>query len=437
MTDKLKQSDFLGPPITAEYMPQYMGNAFYSNTKFPPFTTRSIMEMLYDARVVFGLGLIKGPLTCYGKFFIKCDDAILKQFIIDNLTRFWRNSVYRALKCIEWGYSCSEVTYRIHEGLIYFDNLRDIHAMDAKCLSHRGKVVGATIKGVQGSKTKKTIIAGPRCLWMVHGHDYNPYYGRSRLRGAYYPWFEKWTEGGFRDCRRLWFHKNAYDGGTMYYPPGSTPDTVVQAGGKYNKSNKDLAREIVEKKKTGGVLALPSIVTESGTIRQWEYVPPGVPPAPEGLLEYGDSLSDEILEGMEVPPEIASAQGTGAYAGRKVPQQSFFCGLQNILQGTVTQFDECSLNPMILMNFGYEASKAYEIIPYNLLEELAKIEAASEAPQPMLGEGDDPSLMDDPNAEPGLDPNSDPTTDDESGSSNGKPKKKASFNRLNHVNGKA
>ena len=132
----INPNQLLGSPLTADYLPEgYTGMFLFARNR-PPFSGTVIREMMSDPRVIFGLWLIKGPILSNSRFKIDCDDEKVTKYLIENVTRFWRNSAARALKSIEWGYSASEVLYRVVEGKIHFDILKDIHSLDTLSLIH-------------------------------------------------------------------------------------------------------------------------------------------------------------------------------------------------------------------------------------------------------------------------------------------------------------
>ena len=123
-------NQLLGKPLTADYMPHgYWGMFMFARNR-PVFSGSVIREMMSDPRVIFGLWLIKGPILSNARFKIETEDEELKKFLITNVTRFWRNSAARALKSVEWGFSASEVMYRVVDGQIHFDILKDLHSLD-------------------------------------------------------------------------------------------------------------------------------------------------------------------------------------------------------------------------------------------------------------------------------------------------------------------
>lgn len=345
---------------TAEYNP----SAYYSLYPYgfhrnrPPFTPMAIREMLVDPRISFGLRLIKGPLLSRTRFNVETKNEELKTYVEENLKRFWLAGAIDAMSCIEWGYCGSEVFYRIRNDKIQYSHLRVFEATDVRPVTLDGRIVGMTVQNIkdeQENPLQKLYLGAPKMLWTIHERRYHPIFGRSRLYPVHVVWNEIWSDGGFRDIRRLWFYKNAYEGGTMYHPPGQSR---LQNGQMV--SNKDLARELMEKKRSGGVLTLPSTATAEGA-RQWEYEPPKPNTVPTGLREYGEDLRYEILEAMGIPPEVIesqSSEGFGSSTGRAIPQEAYYSTLFEIAQSIVFDFVDQILTP--LTNF-YFANEEYDV----------------------------------------------------------------------------
>ena len=359
----VKASELLGNPMTGDYMPSGYQCIFLFARNRPPFGLTVISEMMADPRVIFGLWLVKGPILANSRFKIECKDKNVKEFLIKNVTRFWRNSAARALKAVEWRYSASEVMYRVVDGSIHFDTLKDLHSQDCACVTHQGRLVGFTVRNVPDPITQqgrnKIFLGTPKGFWHVHWRTHHPWYGLSRLYGAHIPWWEMWSDGGYRDIRRLWFHKNAFEGGIMYHPPG-----ITRTKDGLQISNKDLAREMIEKKRTGGTLTLPNTQGGEG-VRSWEYQTPQSNPVPAGLSEYGQSLKEELFEGMGIPPEVFqnATSGFGGMTGRQIPEEAFFAVLQEMVGWLISDADQQIFRHLVKLNFG---EVDYEIVPFGL-----------------------------------------------------------------------
>jgi len=381
--------------FTADYEPtgfvrNYMPSAPHHR---PVFTTWAIEQMLQDSRINFGLELIKGPIHAFTKFFseeeannpsvhkllvegnvqfpyvVKCDDAQVAEFVLSSFRRFWQTGAIKALSAIEWGFSGNEVIYKKGKigtrEVILYDNLRDLDAREIFCVTSRGGIVGFDIRP---NHTGSRYIGIPKGFWHVHARERNRFYGQSRLFGAYGPWWEIWGEGGARDIRRNWYYRNAFDGGEMRYPLGYTqmPD-----GSKV--ANRDLALEMLAKKRSGGYMVFPN--QDLNGKPAWEYIPPVASIEPQGLQSYLATLSDEELEGLGIPPEViqGGAAGLGSSSGREIPMIAYFSTLQKIVDFLIQDFSAQILDFIIPLNF--RKLPHYEItpvIPYKAFDDEMK-----------------------------------------------------------------
>jgi hypothetical protein len=186
----------------------------------------------------------------------------------------------------------------------------------------------------------------------------NVYYGISRLFHAYLPWIEKWHNGGYRDSRRVFFYKYAFNGGTMRHPQGSTPTLVDPVSGyAMQTANSEIARREMDYLRNGGTLTLPSTKDAMGNYL-WEYQPASVTPSPEGLMEYGRDLDQELWEGMGIPPEVAETPGDsmGSFGGRSVPMDAFNCILHSIYTDAMESFVKQIVHPLVVLQHGRDKS---------------------------------------------------------------------------------
>lgn len=348
-----------------EYIPDVFPIGYPYNRNRPLFSSFFIEEMLADPRLVYALWLLKGPILSNAKFEYQCSRTDIQQFMEDIMKRFWRNDACKALKAIEWGFQGAEVIRTVREGRITFDSLLDFHPRDIRVVTNYGQFSGVTVNNVpfcNMEKKKKIYLGGAKAFLHTHWREKHPWYGLSRFYGAFIPWWEIWTNGGFRDVRRLWFFKNAYEGGTMYHPPGSTKI------GNINVPNKVLADELITKKRAGGTLSLQSGIDGNGQ-PLWKYESPVGNPVPTGLLEYGKLLNDEELEGLGIPPEVIESggdQGFGSATGRQIPQTAFYAILQELIQALVSDIMRYIIRPDIALNFGEDEARKVEIIPMPL-----------------------------------------------------------------------
>ena len=353
-----------------DYVPNTGLNYYGYYHRRPIFTQWTIREMLVDPRVLFGLWLIKGPILSKAKFTVESESEEVKDFVVKSINNFWQRGASQALKAIEWGYSGSEVLYERDEdnGQIIYRGLKDFESYSVKVVTNKGRRVGILVDNyttVSMEAGKAVYVGGPKAFHHVQWRQYHPHYGRSRLVAAHIPWEETWAEGGYRDIRRLWFHKNAFEGGTMYHPNGSArlPNGTVV-------SYKDMAQEIIEKRRSGAVMTLPSDTDSKGN-KLWEYSEAKGNTIPAGLFDYGDSLRVEILEAMGIPYEVIESSGNegfGSSTGREIPQTAFYSILQEMMTDLICDFNEQVIKPGVQINaaLGLLPYATYNILPHPL-----------------------------------------------------------------------
>jgi hypothetical protein len=362
-------NDLLNTQVT-DYVPgTYWAQWGYTRNR-PLFNSYTIREMLIDPRVRFGLWIIKGHLMAKAKFKVESDTPEVQEFVESQIKRFWKQGITQALKAIEWGYSGAEVEYEQDEktGQIVYCKLNDFEPPSVKVVTNKGQRVGILVSNYQTinmAPGKAVYLGGPKAFHHVHWKEYNKHYGLSRLYAAHVPWNEIWSEGGYRDVRRLWFYKNAFEGGIMRHPQGT-----VQLPTGQIRSYQDIAQEMIEKKRAGAVLTLPSDTDQRGQPR-WNYEPARGNTIPAGLFEYGQSLRVEILEALGIPPEViesSGSQGFGSSSGRSIPEDAFYSVLYELLLNLLNDLVDQIIKPLVQINarLGLIPYDTFDAMPYPL-----------------------------------------------------------------------
>lgn len=353
----------------------------------PPFTAYRIRDMMRDPRIRFGLGLIKGPIHSETMFLTKAesqDPAVAQMvveleldfpYVIDSgdqeidtyiahvLTRFWSNGVMKALSAVEWGFSSMEVIYKQDaDGLLDYQDVRLLPHGAVRTCTLGDRICGVVVDRAASHNMitnpavrdddhtpGESYIGIPKAFYHIHQRERNPIYGESRLYNCYAPWWEIWSRGGSRDIRRTWFFTHAYDGGTMYYKPGSTRISDGQV-----KQNQDIALELLRTLRTGGYRVFPNEIDPNTSRPYWVYEPPSGNATPTGMMEYHYSLTSEELEGMGIPPEVveSSGGGLGASSGRKIPEQAFRSTLRQSADFLIYDFDKQVLDALLYFRYG-------------------------------------------------------------------------------------
>jgi hypothetical protein len=225
---------------------------------------------------------------------------------------------------------------------------------------------------------------------IVHHPQSGQWFGWTVLAAAFSPWWDKHGSGGALDVRRLFMTKDGYRGTRIYYPSGTS--TVQQPDGSIKQiPNHEIAMQIVETIRTGGVFALPSEVDSSGTPR-WKVEESQVSNNPAHILQYPKELDAEILNAMGIADDVLKSEATGSWAGKAVPQQATYCILEQWLSDLVCDVDRV-LEKIVEINFG--PGHQYEITTRPLADQmLAQQNGASssiDAKQAAASRESDPS----------------------------------------------
>lgn len=398
MSDEAVANYLLDETVTAGYEPgtQFVGVSYFTAmARYPAFNLAVVREMLVDPRIRFGFELLWGPILTKGRYSVTADNPAISEFVTQMMDRYLNVGIKLALKSLYYGYSVNEVKYELRNGLVQLKEFKYLRPADCRplCYLSNGEFAAAAVRMERGNN--RIILGGPKVLWTTHEPNEHPWYGISRLYHAYLPWIEKWHDGGFRDCRRLYFYKYAYDGGIMRHPAGSTnvyeDPTTGQA---YSKPNHELARNMVDNLRTGGTVFMPNAQDAKGNyLWQWERGQIGQ--VPSGLLDYGKDLDNEIWQGMGIPTEVAEAPGgsSGAYGGRSVPMDAFACIVHSVFVDMSLAFIKQIVHPLVILNFGRENSYV-DIRPHGILVDNEEAEASLQGKQEADAGPGGPSLED-------------------------------------------
>ena len=296
--------------------------------------------MMLEPTIRLGLAMRAGPL-CQTEFAykqgdewvpgIEADDPTIGDFVERNLKRIWDLHIGGLLDAQKWGWAAAEVVLKqTSAGFIEIAELLHRQAQDVRPLTRNGKVAGVRFLRIEDAENGRVDLEYPYCLWHPFRPEPGQYFGVSICKGAFSPFWDKWMDGGALDVRRLFMHKDAYGGVDVSYPDGFT-EIPITAGSLETRStpNANIAREMAEQIKAGGVTTRPAQYDQSGK-ELWTVTRATVPANPAHILTYPKDLDTEMNRGLEIPDDVLeSTDGSGgAWAGKTVPQGAFYTGLE-------------------------------------------------------------------------------------------------------------
>ena len=395
-----------GPPETADYRPSWGGLPSWWGsgglTGWLQFTLQQVDPMLDDPVVALGTSIIETPVIRHeSQWQILADSPEIQQFVDRCYRTYWRQSIREALYCARYGYSAMEALYDFNaQGQLDFIGTKPLHPIDCKAgLDKKTGLLGGVILAHSGGqwggwysadhavppKLPSELLGadGPKPakgLWFYYGSEFNGHYGRSRYKSAFPPWREKNGTDGTLDIIRMWYYKNAYSGLIIRYP-----EKMMDISGRGKLPARDMARQIAETLKTGGVAALPSTIDPKTGKELWSVDWPKMNGSAEGLLDYKRVNDEDILRGLLIPDDVIT--GSGGYSGRKVSEDAFYTMEEDLLHRCVWPFDAQTVRPLVQYNFG-EGDK-YQVIMQPMLPARQQLDAQAQngATGPQQGGG--------------------------------------------------
>lgn len=356
----LKQVQVNGTPRTNDY--RAIGETYFNRPRdLPALSYEMIQAMLLDPELCLGLAMRAAPLASAefayqdsaGNWIpgVEAESREIGDYVWRQMKRIWQ-FLEELTSAQIWGWSAGEIMLKSDNGRVEIDYLLGRHAMDTRALLRGGVLVGTRV--LRGSKSGNVDLFFDECkTWFTTFRpESGSHYGRTILKGAYSPWADKWLNGAALDVRRLFMHKDSYGGVDLAYPEGVTMMGTTEV------PNRDIANQIVEQLQAGGVTTRPSSYDSQGN-QKWVLTRATVPANPTHILQYPKDLDTEMYHGLEIPDDVLQADGTGAWAGKRIPLAAFYAGLDSWLHRLVRDLRTQVIDSLVELNFGRKAK--YEI----------------------------------------------------------------------------
>ena len=343
----------------------------------PPFNLQVADMMRYDPQVRIGLGARNGLLMA-AEVEVTGEQPDMVRFVQAQWDRIWGTAGHQLLRAKLFGFQPFEVVYRLADrgefaGLVEFQQLLDRPAGSVRLLVSGEEPVGFVLKQTSkmasesnGSPRHETQVLAPRALVATFDAECGNPYGCALLARAYPAWYEKWMEGGVKQTMRLRMIKDAYIGDIFWYPP----DRKVQTVDGKEVAWRDIARDIVESRMSGGALTLPLLRDKDGH-KLIDYTPPQGVTGITSIFMWKKDVDLEIWKALEVPPEIIQASTSGSgFSGRWIPFVVALSACHMELAELIRCVDRDILRPLTRLNFA--AEPRYDIRPKSLVDIYAK-----------------------------------------------------------------
>ena len=299
-------------PLTADHRPPTAPRTEMRVDELPPFDLHTAELMQFDPQVRIGLGVRNG-LLMQGEVEVVGARPHETVWVREQFHRIWSAHAHELSRAKLYGFVPFEVMYRQqrggpYRGAIEVDRLEPRHPRNTRPLLRDGSVVGFAWRGENGDERK---LLAPKALVATFDAQFGNPFGCSLLQRAYAAWQEKWMHGGAKKTLRLRMIKDAYIGDIFWYPP----DKQVQLPGGRTVSWRDVAREMLEARMSGGAMTLPLMYDADGN-KLMDYTPPQDVGGATPIFDWKRDVDLEIWKALEVPPEVIEATTPGSgYAG--------------------------------------------------------------------------------------------------------------------------
>jgi hypothetical protein len=364
---KVHESEELFRVVSEGYQPPARQSSAISPDPTPPWSFRQSELMLLDHQVQLGCS-IKAALMLKPKIQLSGNPEII-QYLSEQIKLINLKMVPKVIEALWMSVDGGEMIYdRDPSGRVVFSEYRNFHPLDLNIIHKSFEFKGLTVRSrnqsiAQGTSNGKdawngaVTLMGPKAFFYVHKRRYGSWDGVSELRGAYKPWLSRTDFKGADSSARLWFYKNAFNGGLILHPPGSFKDTRTGKMIPY----RDVAQQIGISYMNGGVITVENVVDPATKQPYWDIKPPTMNGSGEDLLNWVDHLDVRIHRGMGIPDDILSQEsGTGSYAGRTIPLSAFGFAHTQQLRAIWYEIDVQILRYLVATNFGNAAVNSYK-----------------------------------------------------------------------------
>lgn len=366
---KTKRVDHQPAAATAGYEPGMIDTYFTNLRRLPPLNWLTMEEMLLDNMVSLSLGMRAGVIAGIEFAYpdgveasgepkyvqgIKADSLEVSEFVEQQLNTCFRNNIEALTNSQKYGWSAGECVHKTFDGMVEIDRLEERAPLDCRVLRTDGEFSGVLIKNVKNSQQKngEVRLLFPYAFFIAHNPRPGEVYGRTQLIGAYPAWTDKNCEGGALDVRRLFCYSDAYGGRTLKYP-----NEMMQVGSEMIPA-RQVAQQIVEQIRSGGTVTLPSERDHEGNPK-WELEQASIPSSPQHIMDAPKDCDAEIRRGCGVPDDVIDSDGSGGWAGKRVPLAAFGSSLDVWARSMYSALDQQIIRWMVDKNFGPD--QQYEI----------------------------------------------------------------------------
>lgn len=324
-----------------------------------PVSTYSKMKT--DSQVGLGLAVIKLPLLSLARN-VECEDNDVAEFVDNSLDLIWNRMMKSMLTAVEYGFASHEKVWWRFPMDVYSTSstgrrkthFRGLAEVYKKLKAHYPETVkirvdkntGDFLGIVQdvGGGDPPVSLDKSKCFFFALEDDFGNYYGGSRLKQAYKPWY--WKEVMYQFMLR-YFERRGSPPTKVTFPPGINRDA---AGDEVD--NAEIALQIGQSLVENSVVTVPYEETKDGRDTMWKVEYLQDDRRGPMFIECINHLETQILRGLLVPERTVTQDiSTGSYSMAATHAEAFLLEQAGLVQSIEAAINEQVIPPLVQFNF--------------------------------------------------------------------------------------
>ena len=363
--------------LTKAAHPTYTGTMAETFGTFYPddIPVDTYVKMKQDPQIAIGLAIIKLPLVSLN-WVIDCDDKDVAAFVTESIKLIWRRLIKSMLTAIDFGFASHEkVWWRYPMDIssvtatgrkkTHFSGVAEIYkkikahypdTIRIRTEAKTGDFLGI-IQEIGGGDT--VSLDKDKCFFFAIEDDFGNYFGGSRLKNAYKPWY--WKEVLYQFMLR-YYERRGSPPTIVTFPPGVNLDA---SGNEVD--NAAVALKIGQSLIENSVVTIPFEETKDGRENQWKVNYLHDEKRGEMFIQCISHLETQMLRGLLIPERTVTQDiSTGSYSMAASHAEAFLLAQEGLISQIEDSINEQLIPPLVEFNF-----KPKQRIPCRLqLEEI-------------------------------------------------------------------
>jgi len=343
-----------GSPLTASAFASDTLGIYNPDTI--PITTYEKMKT--DPQIAIGLSVIKMPIYSLG-WNIECDDPDIREFVKITLKPVWKKLLRSMLTAIDYGFASHEKVWWLYPFDISTTSPNGRKKTHFKGKAEVYKKIKAHYPGsikirtdsttddflgiIQSIGGQSTSLDADKCFLFSLNADFGNFFGQSRLKPSYKPWY--WKEVISQFMLR-YFERRGSPATVVQHPIGGGIDVD---GNEYD--NSEIALRIGQNLVENSVVTLPFEANKEG-INQWNLSYLNDEKRGEMFVEALNYLGAQILRSLLIPERVMTQDlSTGSFSMASSHAEIFLLSEEGLVAEMESAINSEIIPPLVQYNF--------------------------------------------------------------------------------------